>query len=146
MARSLSEPATRRIDAEQSQSLLAALRRLIQAAHVLRLDVQDDRPRPPLPELQPLAADTDAVLSKVEAALRARPDEQPPGPALPDLRARYLTFADLAPAGARREGLLAELDEIVDAANSLASVADLDGSSASEAGRTQAQDASVIHS
>ena len=108
--------------------------------------VQDDRPRPPLPELQPLAADTDAVLSKVEAALRARPDEQPPGPALPDLRARYLTFADLAPAGARREGLLAELDEIVDAANSLASVADLDGSSASEAGRTQAQDASVIHS
>ena len=147
VARSLSEPAPRRIDAEQSQGILAAIRRLTQAEHVLRLEVQDDRPGSPLPALEPLAADLDAVLSTVEAAIRARPDEQPaPGPRLPDLRARYRDLARAAPVQARRQGLLDELDEIVDAANSLASVAGLDGSSAPEAGRSQAQDASVLHS
>ncbi|HYB31239.1 MAG TPA: FUSC family protein [Solirubrobacteraceae bacterium] len=78
VARSLSEPKTRRIDAEQSLGALAALRRLIQAAHVLRLDVQEDRPRPPLPGLAPLAHDLDAALSSVEATLRTRPEAPSP--------------------------------------------------------------------
>jgi uncharacterized membrane protein YccC len=147
VARSLSEPATRRIDADQSQGMLATLRRLVEAEHVLRLEVEDDRARPPLTGLEPLAASLDDVLSAVEATLRAGPEDQPPpGPPLPDLRTSYLTFARSAPDDARKEGLLDELDEIVDAANSLASVAGLDDSSASEAGRSQAQDASVLHS
>jgi uncharacterized membrane protein YccC len=121
VARSLSEPATRRIDAEQSQGLLAAMRRLIQAGHVLRLEVQDERPRQPLPGLEPLAADLDALLTRVEGPLRARTDEEPPAPEaeLPDLRGRYLAFARSAPAEVRSEGVVDELDEIVDAANSL---------------------------
>jgi hypothetical protein len=121
VARSLSEPATRRIDAEQSQGLLAAMRRLVQAGHVLRLEVQDERPRGPLPGLAPLAADLDALLTRVEAPLRARPDEaEPPAAAdLPDLRGRYLAFAQSAPDDVRAEGVLDELDEMVDAANSL---------------------------
>jgi uncharacterized membrane protein YccC len=122
VARSLSEPQTRRIDADQSQGALAALRRLIQAAHVLRLDAQEDRPRPPLPGLAPLAHDLDATLSSVEASMRARPDAPPPGPGLPDLRGRYLALERTIPdeyAGDPEE-LLAELDEIVDAANGLA--------------------------
>ena len=52
VARSLSEPSTRRIDASQSQGALAAMRRLVQAAHVLRLDVQDERERRPHPGLR----------------------------------------------------------------------------------------------
>jgi hypothetical protein len=120
VARSLSEPATRRIDAEQSQGLLAAMRRLVQAGHVLRLEVQDERPREPLPGLEPLAADLDVVLTRVEGPLRARPDEVEPAAELPDLRGRYLAFASSAPEEVHSEGVLDELDEIVDAANSLA--------------------------
>ena len=40
--RSLSEPETRHIDARQSQAALGGLRRLVSAAHVLRLDAQED--------------------------------------------------------------------------------------------------------
>jgi uncharacterized membrane protein YccC len=128
VARSLSEPATRRIDAEQSQGLLAAMRRLIQAGHVLRLEVQDERPRQPLPGLEPLAADLDAVLTRVEGPLRAGLDEPGPAPSaeLPDLRGRYLAFARSAPHDVHAEGVLDELDEIVDAANSLSVLAGLE--------------------
>ena len=80
VARSLSEPQTRRIDADQSQGVLAALRRLVQAAHVLRLDAQEDRLRPPLPGLAPLAHDLDTALASIESSLRTRPEEPPPPP------------------------------------------------------------------
>jgi uncharacterized membrane protein YccC len=128
VARSLSEPVTRRIDAEQSQGLLAAMRRLIQAGHVLRLEVQEARPREPLPGVEPLAADLDAVLARVEAPLRTRSDDASPAPAdeLPDLRGRYLAFARTAPDDLHSDGVLDELDEIVDAANSLSVLVGLD--------------------
>lgn len=139
VARSLSEPATRRIDAEESQGMLAAMRRLIQAEHVLRLEVQDERPRPPLPGLEPLAAGLGDQLASVEATLRARPEdpESPSLPEEPDLRARYLAFARAAPDDGDQEWLLAELDEIVDAANSLASLAGLDGDGSAGDGRDE---------
>ena len=123
VARSLSEPKTRRIDADQSQGALAALRRLIQAAHILRLDVQEDRPRPPLPGLAPLAHDLDVALASVEASLRARPQAPPtadPGLGVDlNLRGDYLAFERTVPPeyAGDPEGLL---DEIVDAVNSLA--------------------------
>jgi uncharacterized membrane protein YccC len=140
VARSLSEPQTRRIDADQSQGVLAALRRLVQAAHVLRLDAQEDRPRLPLPGLAPLAHDVDTALASIESSLRTRPEEPPPTPkpadggrradgvtsdgaaAIPDLRGDYLAFERTLPSGyaGDPEGLLGELDEIVDAVNSLA--------------------------
>jgi uncharacterized membrane protein YccC len=126
VARSLSEPATRRIDAEQSQGMLAALRRLVQAAHVLRLDAQDERGRKPLPALEPLAADLETVLASVEAALGSGADGVPPAPALPDLRQGYTTLARAAPHDPDSEAVLGELDEIVDAANGLAEMAGLE--------------------
>jgi uncharacterized membrane protein YccC len=120
VALSLSEPATRRIDAEQSQGALAAMRRQMQAAHVLRLDVQDERVRSPLPGLEPLDRTLDEVLSSVEATLRARRDERPPAREIPDLRERYGEFERSAPRDAEVDVVLADLDEVIDAANSLA--------------------------
>ncbi|HEY3728725.1 MAG TPA: FUSC family protein [Solirubrobacteraceae bacterium] len=116
VARSLSEPTTRRIDAERSQGALAAMHRLIQAVHVLRLDAEEDRHRDPLPVLRPLAADIDALLETVDAALEGDAREG----ALPDLRASYEAFEEAAPRHSESAALLAELDEIVDAANGLA--------------------------
>jgi hypothetical protein len=126
VARSLSEPATRRIDAEQSQGSLAAMRRLVLAAHVLRLDAQEDHGRRPLPALEPLAADLDSLLRTVDAALRAGPQESMPPPALPDLRAKYDALERAAPDDPDSAAVLVELDEIVDAANGLAALAGLE--------------------
>ena len=126
VARSLSEPATRRIDADQSQGSLAAARRLVLAAHVLRLDAQDDRGRPPLPALEPLAADLDSLLGTVDATLRAGPDAPASPPAVPDLRADYEQLERAAPKDPDSAAVLIELDEIVDAANGLAALAGLE--------------------
>ncbi|MGA9859640.1 MAG: FUSC family protein, partial [Solirubrobacteraceae bacterium] len=121
---SLSEPTTRQIDADQSQGALGAMRRLIQAAHVIRLDAQDDRAeRRPFPELEALRADLRELLTRVEAELRDRPHEAGDEAPLPDLRAAYVGFAHKSGTDAEAQALLAELDEIVDAANSLAAVA-----------------------
>jgi len=126
VARSLSEPETRRIDAEQSQGSLAAARRLVLAAHVLRLDAQEERGRRPLPALEPLAADLDTLLGSVDATLRAGPDERPHAPGLPDLRASFAALERAAPDDADSAAVLVELDEIVDAANGLAELAGLE--------------------
>ena len=126
VARSLSEPATRRIDAEQSQGSLAAARRLVLAAHVLRLDAQEQHVRRPLPALEPLAADLDTLLGTVDVTLRAGPDGPMVQPALPDLRASYAELERTAPKDPDSAAVLIELDEIVDAANGLAELAGLE--------------------
>jgi uncharacterized membrane protein YccC len=126
VARSLSEPSTRRIDASESQRALAAMRRLIQAAHVLRLDAQDERERRPLPGLAPLRAAIDELLSDVEASLRARPQEDPQPRELSDIRARYRAFRRASGQDEEALALGAQLDEIVDAADSLAAAAGLE--------------------
>ena len=126
VARSLSEPATHRIDAEQSQGSLAAARRLVLAAHVLRLDAQEERGRRPLPALEPLAADLDKLLGTVDATLRAGPDAPARPLALPDLRADYEHLERAAPKDPDSAAVLIELDEIVDSANGLAALAGLD--------------------
>jgi uncharacterized membrane protein YccC len=126
VARSLSEPETRRIDADQSQGALAALRRLVQAVHVLRLDAQDERSHQPVPALAGFATDLDTFLADVDETFRAKPDGPLPVVALPDLRARYDELERAAPHDADTEALMTELDEIVDAANGLAVLAGLD--------------------
>jgi uncharacterized membrane protein YccC len=126
VARSLSEPTTRRIDATQSQGALGATRRLIQAAHVLRLDAQDERERRSWPGLAPIRSGIGDLLTTVETSLRSRPQEVPaPGP-LPDIRALYLEFEHGAADDPEAPALLAELDEMVDAANGLAVMSGLD--------------------
>jgi uncharacterized membrane protein YccC len=126
VARSLSEPTTRRIDATQSQGALGATLRLIQAAHVLRLDAQDERERRPWPGLAPIRSGIGDLLTTVETSLRSRPQQVPaPGP-LPDIRALYLEFEHGAADDPEAPALLAELDEMVDAANGLAVMSGLD--------------------
>jgi uncharacterized membrane protein YccC len=131
VARSLFEPQTRRIDAEQSQGTLAATRRLVQAAHVLRLDAQDEHERQALPALKGLGADLDRELGIVEGRLRGDGDGSDAAhPELPDLRASYGAFERAGADDRKRTGtddrehtaLLSQLDEIVDAANSLAAL------------------------
>ncbi|MGH2887823.1 MAG: FUSC family protein, partial [Solirubrobacteraceae bacterium] len=126
VARSLSEPATRRIDADQSQGSLAAARRLVLAAHVLRLDAQEGHGRRPLPALEPLAADLYTLLGTVDATLRGGPEGPAAQPALPDLRADYEQLERAAPTDPDSAAVLIELDEIVDAANGLAALAGLE--------------------
>lgn len=126
VSRSLSEPATRRIDATRSQAILGALRRLIQAAHVLRLQAQEDGDRAAVPELEPLRERMDALLARVEMTLRAHPDPTPADVSLPDLRESYGRLARVLRGRPEAGELLVELDEMVDAANGLASLAGLE--------------------
>jgi uncharacterized membrane protein YccC len=122
VARSLGEPATRRIGAEQSQGLLGAMRRLLQTAQVLRLYAQEDRPRGPVTELEPLASDIDHCLRLIAESLAAEPP-QPLGH-IPDLRGDYGTFQRASDAeDPDRAALLSELDEIVDAVDTAAALA-----------------------
>ena len=138
VARSLSEPSTRRIDASQSQRALAAMRRLVQAAHVLRLDAQDDRERRPLPALQPLRAGLGELLGDVENSLRGRPQTAPQPRELPDIRARYRGFKRASAGDEEALALSAQLDEIVDAANGLAAAAGLESEEDEEESATMA--------
>jgi uncharacterized membrane protein YccC len=133
IARSLSEPATRRIDAGRSQAVLSAMRRLIQAAHVLRLDAQDDKERRPLPQLEAMRADFDAQLESVETTFRLRPDEPVSTEPLPDLRERYVEIQRSLRGDVSTQELLPELDEMVDAANGLAAATGLESADADAA-------------
>ncbi len=90
VAQSLSEPDTRRIDPERSQGALGTLRRLAQSIHALRLDVQDERRRDPVPELARLAGDLDLALARISSVTQTDPRDGLP--TLPDLRADYDEF------------------------------------------------------
>ena len=120
VARSLSEPATRRIDRGRSQGALGALRRLARSSYALRLDGRDERDREPVPELARLAADLDLALTRIGAV--AERDAAAGPPPIPDLRTDYIEFErdSRGHAEADRAALLSELDEIVDSTDSLA--------------------------
>jgi uncharacterized membrane protein YccC len=118
VARSLSEPPARRIDPERAQGALATVLRMTQATHVLRLEAQEHEPPPPSPRLAGFAAALDSRLAIVESALRS--GARPPAHELPDLRAAY--DALIADGGVSGPELTAELDELVDAGNSLATI------------------------
>ena len=114
ITRSLSEPSLRQIDQSRAQGALAALRRVARVTHLLRLDARD-RPQPePVPGLAPLASSLDVLLARVRAAVAA--GGQLREDSLPNLRAGYEQLSGEHP----DPDLLAELDELVDAANSLA--------------------------
>jgi hypothetical protein len=120
VARSLSEPATRRIDRGRSQGALGALRRLARSSYALRLDGRDDRDREPVTELARLAADLDLALARIGAV--AERDSAAGPPPIPDLRTDYIQFErdSRGHDEADRAALLSELDEIVDSTDSLA--------------------------
>lgn len=133
VARSLSEPVTRRIDAEQSQGMLGTLTRLISAAHALRLDAQDERDRQPLPALAPLAIAIESQLGTVAETLRAGPQDRVRPRSLPELRTTYAEFESACPPVPDRAVALTELDEIVDVVNGLAVLAGLESVDADRA-------------
>ena len=64
------------------------MRRLVKAAHLLRLDAQDEQRREAFPDLAPLATDVDAMLALVGGVLRAGPGA--PTSHTADLRADYM--------------------------------------------------------
>lgn len=122
IARSLTEPATRRVDAEQTHGALAATRRLVQATQVLRLDAEEEHQHQPLPALAPLASGTRKMLALIgSSVVNGSADGATPRP---DLRSSYTRFEhEQEPADSKqRAALLAELDEIVDATNGLAAL------------------------
>jgi hypothetical protein len=126
IARSLSEPQTRRIAADQSQAALGALRRLAQAAHLLRLEAQEAQDRQPQPALEPLVAGVDRLMEIIETTLTAGAQAAGVEPDWPDLRGDYLEFEHGAPRSAQRVALLSALDEIVDSANGLAAISGIE--------------------
>lgn len=122
VARSLAEPSTRQIDREQSQGILGALRRIVSVIHVLRADTQEERRREPLPGLATLAGELDQALELVEAAMRVAHPASPQPPltlALPALRDSYMRLMTDTEVGHSDPLLARELDELVDAVNSL---------------------------
>jgi uncharacterized membrane protein YccC len=120
VARSLSEPARRRIDQGRSQAALGSLRRLSQSTHALRLDARDDPEHKPFPELAELAGDLDLALVRIGATAESDTGSGPPP--IPDLRADYIKLErdSRSHDEVDRIALLSELDEIVDAVDSLA--------------------------
>ena len=102
------------------------MRRLVQAAHVLRLEVQDERERRPHPGLEPLQDGISDLLGEVQASFGARPLTSPAPHDLPDIRARYESFERECGRNEDALALLAQLDEMVDASNSLAAAAGLE--------------------
>ncbi|MFZ0386134.1 MAG: FUSC family protein [Solirubrobacteraceae bacterium] len=118
VARSLSEPVSRRVDPERAQGALATILRLTQGAHVLRLEAQEHALPAPSPELADFSASLDRLLAAGQAALRS--GARLPTRSLPDLRAEYEQL--VARNGGVSPELLAELDEFVDAANGLVTI------------------------
>jgi uncharacterized membrane protein YccC len=123
IVRALAEPG-RRGDAQSSESALGAARRIVSVAHVLRTDVQERRESEPLPELSVLAEELDRTLATIEARLRgdvlsgaAGESEEPV-----ELRESYQRLVQTAELERANALVARELDELVDAVNSLAAL------------------------
>jgi hypothetical protein len=130
VATSLSEPAAHRLDPDWSQGVLAGARRLVQATHVLRLEVQEGGEHPPLEPLRPLAADIDSVLVLVQT--RVESDDRSPQ-VIPELRARHGALERQLARDPWTLPIVGQLDEVVDAVNSLAALVGLGPEGSEEA-------------
>jgi uncharacterized membrane protein YccC len=132
VTQSESEP-VRGIDPRQGRAVLVGLRRLVYGVHALRADLTAEADHPPRPELQPLAEALDQALEMVHGRLQASPSSwhrlagigrsapvtQPPDPTLPPLRQLY-GEALPAPEAASSQPVLAPIDEVVDAVDTVA--------------------------
>jgi hypothetical protein len=96
---------------------MTGLRRLVQAAHVIRLELEERPERPPLPALRPLAQAIDETLAAIGQTLAAG---VPATSELPPLRALHHDLVAGDTGGELDRVLVTELDEIVDAADTLA--------------------------
>jgi uncharacterized membrane protein YccC len=114
LERSLDEPPARQIDVEQARDVMTGLRRLVQATHVVRLELGTRTNNEPLAELRPLATALDRALAMIAQTLATG---TPTRMDLPPLRALH---RDLVAGGSLDPVLVTELDEIVDAVNTSA--------------------------
>ncbi len=69
VGRSLSEPTTKRVDGEESRSVIAGLRRLIRAAHSLRTELGHELSPTAKSAVGIFAADVDQSLTLIAAGL-----------------------------------------------------------------------------
>jgi len=118
--RALAEPPARRIDVDQARRVMTGLRRLIQAAHVIRLEFGTHADSPPLPGLRPLAAALDRTLALISETLATGVPTHAELPPLRRLHHDLAAGAAVAAGAAPDPVLVAELDEIVDAADTVA--------------------------
>lgn len=121
LERSGGEPRARRGDVVTARRVLAAARRLVVALHALASVASGQAG--PLPEMQPLAQAVDTAFESLVTALRAQSHEV----LLPPLRRRHEQMCRALGAGPidgdeplRRTLVISELDELVDALNSVA--------------------------
>lgn len=114
IARSADEPRRHRVDDEFARSVLGAARRIAQSAHSLRSELERGLSIPPLPAFVDLAALLDQAL-----ALHGLADGAPrTAEALP-LRQHYLLVARALAERGSSPVIALQLDEIVDAVNTL---------------------------
>jgi uncharacterized membrane protein YccC len=121
VGRSLDEPKQHRIDAEFANGALAASRRVIQALHSLRLEAQRGVTVEPFEALHALAHVFAERLDLVARVLDGDADPEGLGPS----RALRQEFAPVAATLERNEApraIALQLDEIVDAINTLSGV------------------------
>jgi uncharacterized membrane protein YccC len=118
VARSLSEPRRRRIDARVGSGVLDEMLRLVHAIHALRLEAQDTPDRAPQPALAPFARALDVQLAAIARGLLS--DDLQLSSEYVDLRAladRYTEDTDPTHPGER--DLSAVIDQIADATNAV---------------------------
>jgi uncharacterized membrane protein YccC len=115
VARSLSEPAGRRIDARVGSGVLDEMLRLVHAIHALRLEAQDTPDRAPQPGLAPFARALDVQLAAIARGLLS--DDLRLSSEYVDLRALADRYTEEAAPGERE--LSTVIDQIADATNAI---------------------------
>jgi uncharacterized membrane protein YccC len=115
VARSLAEPARRRIDARVGSGVLDEMLRLVHAVHTLRLEAQDAPDRTPQPALAPFARALDIQLGAIARGLLS--DELQLSSEYVDLRALADAYTEQAGPGERE--LTVVIDQIADATNAI---------------------------
>ena len=115
VARSLSEPARRRIDARVGSGVLDEMLRLVHAIHALRLEAQDAPDPVPHPALAPFARALDVQLAAIERGLLS--DDLRLSSEYVDLRELADRFAEEAEPGEHEIGAI--IDQVADATNSI---------------------------
>jgi uncharacterized membrane protein YccC len=136
VTQSESEP-VRGIDPHQGRAVLVGLRRLVYSVHAMRADLMSAIERPVRPELRPLSRAVDRSLEMIQAQLRTplagwrrlasgRSAGQATGAdaVLPPLRQLYSELVP-GPAAASSEPVLAPIDELIDAIDTVAEALEL---------------------
>jgi hypothetical protein len=126
IARSLAEPTKWRVDGDTAQSLMAALLRVTQAAHAIRVEKVTPAPGEPAQPLRELRDGIDVALGRIVTAL----EENRTLTSLPPLRDLY---ADAANNETTSRSTVLALDEIVDAIDTAGHL--LQGNTLEQAGR-----------